>query len=91
MIKKLFIKNYTNTNDPCVRNQYGKVAGIFGIVTNLVLGIIKFLIGIISHSVSIMADAANNIADMASSTLTIIGFKKSDFHILLKTKCLWTL
>ena len=75
MLKKLFIKNYNDTNNPCVRNQYGKVAGIFGIVTNLILGIIKFIIGIISHSVSIMADAANNIADTASSVLTIIGFK----------------
>lgn len=77
MLKKLFIKDYNNTDNPDVRNQYGKVAGVFGIVTNLVLGIIKFIIGVISHSVSIMADAANNIADMASSTLTIIGFKLS--------------
>lgn len=75
MLKKLFIKDYKNTNDPTVRNQYGKVAGIFGIVTNLFLGIIKLIIGLISHSVSIMADAANNIADTASSILTIIGFK----------------
>lgn len=78
MLKKLFIKNYTNTHDPVVRNQYGKVAGIFGIFTNLVLGIIKLIIGIISNSVSIIIDAANNIADMASSTLTIIGFKLSN-------------
>ena len=75
MLKKLFIKNYQNTTDPEVRNQYGKVAGIFGIFSNLILGIIKFIIGSISHSVSIMADAINNIADMASSVLTIIGFK----------------
>lgn len=78
MLKKLFIKNYQNTEDPLVRNQYGKVAGIFGIFTNLVLGIIKLVIGLISHSVSIMADAANNIADTASSILTIIGFKLSN-------------
>lgn len=75
MLKKLFIKNYKNTDNPEVRNQYGKVAGIFGIFTNLILGIIKLVIGVISHSVSIMADAANNIADTASSVLTIIGFK----------------
>jgi len=78
MLKKLFIKEYTNITDPNVRNQYGKVAGIFGIVTNLVLGIVKLIIGIISHSVSIMADAVNNIADMASATLTILGFKLSN-------------
>ena len=78
MLKRLFIKNYQNTNDPEVRNNYGKVAGIFGIFTNLVLGIIKFIIGIISNSVSIMADAVNNIADTASSVLTIVGFKLSN-------------
>lgn len=78
MLKKLFIKDYKNTNDPVVRNNYGKVAGIFGICTNLILGIIKFIIGIISNSVSIMADAINNIADTASSVLTIVGFKLSN-------------
>ena len=78
MLKKLFIKDYTNITDPTVRNRYGKVAGIFGIATNLVLGIVKLIIGIISNSVSIMADAVNNIADMASATLTIIGFKLSN-------------
>ena len=77
MLKKLFIKNYKNTDEPEVRNQYGKVAGIFGIFTNIVLGIIKLIIGILSNSVSIMADAANNIADTASSILTIIGFRLS--------------
>ncbi len=77
MLKRLFIKNYKNTDDPAVRNQYGKVAGVFGIFTNIVLGIVKLIIGIISNSVSIMADAANNIADTASSILTIIGFKLS--------------
>lgn len=78
MLKKLFIKDYKNTTDPKVRNQYGKVAGIFGIATNLILGIIKLIIGVMSNSVSIMADAVNNIADMASATLTIIGFKLSN-------------
>lgn len=75
MLKKLFIKDYKNINDANVRNQYGKVAGIFGIITNLILGIIKFVIGTISNSVSIMADAVNNLSDTASSALTIIGFK----------------
>ena len=78
MLKRLFIKNYNNTNDPEVRSQYGKVAGIFGIITNLVLGIVKFIIGSISNSVSIMADAVNNISDTATSVLTLVGFKISN-------------
>lgn len=77
MLKRLFIKNYKETNNPEVRNKYGKVAGIFGIISNMVLGIIKLIIGFLSHSVSIMADAVNNLSDMASSALTIIGFKLS--------------
>lgn len=75
MLKKLFIKNYKNTDDPVVRNKYGKVAGVFGIISNFILGIIKLIIGFVSNSVSIIADAVNNISDMASSVLTIIGFK----------------
>lgn len=75
MLKRLFIKNYKNTQDSEVRASYGKVAGAFGIATNLILGIIKLIIGTISNSVSIMADAINNIADTASSVLTMIGFK----------------
>ena len=75
MLKRLFIKNYKETGKPEVRNQYGKVAGIFGIISNLILGIIKLIIGFISNSVSIMADAVNNIADTATSALTIMGFK----------------
>jgi len=78
MLKRLFIKNYKNVQDTSVRNKYGSVAGIFGIITNLILGIIKVIIGILSNSVSIIADAVNNISDMASSILTIIGFKLSN-------------
>ena len=78
MLKKLFIKNYKKVDDNKVRNSYGKVAGIFGIITNAILSIIKLIIGIISNSVSIMVDAVNSIFDMASSILTIIGFKLSN-------------
>lgn len=77
MLKQLFIKDYKNTKDPIVRNKYGSVAGMFGIISNLILGVIKLIIGFISNSVSIMADAANNISDTASSALTIVGFKLS--------------
>ncbi len=75
MLKKLFIKDYKNVDNPQVRNQYGTVAGIFGIVTNLILFLIKLVIGIIANSVTIMADAFNNLSDFGSCIVTIIGFK----------------
>lgn len=78
MLKKLFIKNYENVNDANVRNKYGKVAGMFAIFSNLLLGTSKVIIGLISNSISIMADAINNLSDMASGILTILGFKFSD-------------
>ncbi len=77
MIKKLFIKNYKNTNNKTVRNRYGIVAGVYGFISNLLLVILKLIIGIISKSVSIIADAINNMSDMSSSIFTIVGFKLS--------------
>ena len=75
MIKQLFIKDYKNVNDVNVRNKYGMVSGIFGIITNLFLFIIKLVIGLLSNSVTIVADAFNNLADSGSCILTILGFK----------------
>ena len=77
MLKKLFIKNYKNVNDKEVRGKYASVAGIYGIITNLILGLLKILIGLVSNSISIIADAVNNISDMISSILTIVGFRLS--------------
>lgn len=77
MIKRLFIKNYKNTSNKEVRNKYGQVAGIYGVISNAILTIIKFVIGVLSNSVSIMADAINNMSDMASCVFTIVGFKLS--------------
>ncbi len=74
LIKK-FIKDSENIDDEVVRNRYGYLAGIVGILSNLLLFLIKISIGLITFSISIMADAFNNLSDMASSVITIIGFK----------------
>lgn len=72
---KCFIKNYENTRDPKVRDDYGKLAGIVGIISNTILCTMKILIGLISGSISIVADGINNLADGASSIITLLGFK----------------
>ena len=77
LIKKLFIKNYKNTTDEKVRYRYGFVAGVFGLLTNLLLFASKLLIGIIGGSITIIADAINNLSDMGSSAIVIFGFKLS--------------
>lgn len=75
LLVKLFVKNYENTDDPKVRESYGKFAGIIGIISNLVLCTIKILIGVFSKSIAIIADGINNLADASSSIITLIGFK----------------
>lgn len=57
------------------RTSVGILAGILGLLSNLVLFIAKFFIGSLSGSVSIMADAMNNLSDTASSIITLAGFK----------------
>lgn len=75
LFAKHFIKNYEMTDDPAVRQSYGKMAGIVGIASNVVLCVMKIAIGIISSSISIIADGINNLADASSSVITLIGFK----------------
>ena len=72
---KKFIKNYEDVKDPKVRDSYGKLAGIVGILSNLLLCVMKMLVGLISGSIAIVADAVNNLADASSSVITLAGFK----------------
>lgn len=72
---KIFIKNSDDTDNPKVRQQYGMLSGIVGIVCNVILFITKFFAGIITGAVSVSADAFNNLSDAGSSIITFIGFK----------------
>lgn len=77
LIIKLFLKN-KNPETSGGRESYGKIAGIVGIICNLLLSGLKFVLGFLTHSVSITADATNNIADAGSSIITLIGFRLSE-------------
>jgi cation diffusion facilitator family transporter len=75
ILVKLFIKDYQNTEKTAVREKYGILSGVCGIILNLILSILKFIVGAISNSVAITADALNNLADCLTSFLTILGFR----------------
>ena len=77
IIEKIFIKDHKNLQDEKVRVKYGILAGLFGIITNILLAIIKVVFGILASSISIVTDAVNNLSDCASSVLTVFGFKIS--------------
>ena len=71
---KLFIDNYKDIKDDKVRKKYGELASFVGILSNIILFIIKFIIGIFINSVAIIVDSFNNLSDSISSIITLIGF-----------------
>ena len=75
LLCKWFVNDHENTEDPAVRESYGKLAGVVGIISNLILCAAKILIGIVSGSIAIIGDGINNLADASSSVITLIGFK----------------
>ena len=72
---KLFVKNSEQTDDPGVREAYGTLSGVVGIVLNLLLFAAKYIAGTIARSIAITADAFNNLSDAGSSLITLFGFK----------------
>ena len=74
-IFKVFIPDYEDVTNPKVREQYGKVAGIVGILSNFILCTIKIAVGLMSNSIAIIADGINNLTDAASSIITLVGFR----------------
>ncbi len=75
LLVKLTVKDYQNTEVPKVRQGYGILCGIVGVILNVFLFAGKFLAGMISGSIAITADAFNNLSDAGSSIITLVGFK----------------
>ena len=45
-----------------------------GILSNLLMAVLKLVLGALSGSVAVMSDAANNASDVVSSAVTLVGF-----------------
>lgn len=78
LLLKIFVKNYKDTKNQEVRTKYGALAGIVGIISNLMLAAFKIIVGLISLSSALVADGINNLSDSISSIVTLIGFKLSN-------------
>ena len=74
---KTFIRDYENTGNIKVREAYGTLGSITGIIVNLILALSKYFAGILSGSISVTADAINNLSDAGSSIISLIGVKLS--------------
>ena len=75
MLEKIFIKDYKDIALPRVRNAYGILASVVGIICNVILCSAKIAVGIIFGAVSITADGLNNLSDAGSSLVSVLGFR----------------
>jgi len=84
LLAKALIKNYKSFTSANVRQKYGILCGILGIIFNIILFAGKLIAGMLSGSIAITADAFNNLSDAGSSVVTAVGFKlsgqKPDIH-----------
>ena len=70
---RLFVK--IDSKNPKYREKCGTLAGVVGILCNLVLFAAKLIAGILTGAISIIADAVNNLSDMGSSVVSMLGFR----------------
>ena len=81
MLKKLLkhlIRDFDNPNNPEVRSRVGHLAGLTGILCNLLLFAGKLTVGLLSGAVSVVADALNNLSDASGSVVTLVGFRLAE-------------
>lgn len=74
LLLRLFVPN-SQEHTPAVHAAIGKLAGIVGIVCNVLLSGMKIVVGLLTGSVAITGDGINNLTDSASSLVTLLGFR----------------
>lgn len=77
LLIRIFVKDYKNIGKREVRQRYGYLSGYAGIISNIILFLLKISIGLYLNSIAVMADAFNNLSDVGSSVVTIFGFMMS--------------
>lgn len=70
-----FIPRWEAVQEPAVRQQYGRLGSIVGILVNLLLSAGKLAAGVLSGSVAITADGVNNLSDAGSSLISLVSFR----------------
>ena len=75
---KHFIPNASDVKSPAVRQRYGVVSSVVGILCNALLCTAKIAAGLLTGAVSIVADGINNLSDGGSCVVSLLGFKMAD-------------
>ncbi len=75
LLLKIFVKNHTNTSNDIVRQSYGTLSAVVGIICNTLLSIAKIVVGMVMGLISVLADGINNLTDCGSNVVSIISFR----------------
>jgi len=67
LLIRWFIKDYQNVDNKKVREAYGVLSGVTGIICNVFLFIVKITVGLVMNSIAVISDAFNNLSDLGSS------------------------
>ncbi len=78
LLVKKFIKNNGETENKKVREHYGLLGGILGIVCNLIIFAIKISIALLINNMAVLSDAFDSLADVGSSAVSTISAKMSN-------------
>lgn len=70
-----FVPQGDAARDAAIRQQYGRLGSIVGILVNLLLSGGKLAVGALSGSVAITADGVNNLSDAGSSLISLVSFR----------------
>ena len=74
---RLFVNNKDEVKDISVRQQYGIMASVTGIVVNVLVCLGELIIGILIGSIAMISDAIHNVADAGGSLVSFLSFKLS--------------
>jgi len=78
VLARKFIKDHENVTNRDVRESYGVLAGVLGIICNVFLFGLKLALGFITNSIAVTSDAFNNLSDTGTSVVAILGAKLSN-------------
>lgn len=80
LLVEKFIPDCENTSSLDVREKYGVLGGVLGIICNVLLFGLKLGIGVVSGSIAIISDSFNNLSDCGSSVVALLGAKLSNLR-----------
>ncbi len=74
---RLFVNNKDEVKDISVRQQYGIMASVTGIMVNVLVCLGELIIGFLIGSIAMISDAIHNVADAGGSLVSFLSFKLS--------------